>query len=124
MKRQQEDAFILTGEDSPLLINSQDEETITITTTTKYIERLKQWRIQDIIQTITYFIVFLCFGVSTSLLGPTLKSLAKSSHSSIQVRSRHILCVYIIHDEIGYWLGFHCKRTWWYSWINDWWKDV
>jgi len=38
--------------------------------------------IQKIIQTVTYYFVFACFGIAVSLMGPTLKDLARTSHSS------------------------------------------
>lgn len=40
--------------------------------------------IQKVIQTVSYYAVFLCFGIAVSLLGPTLKDLARTSHSSEQ----------------------------------------
>jgi MFS family permease len=45
----------------------------------------KDWnRVQDIVQTVTYFIVFIFFGFSNALIGPTLGNLALNTNSQMK----------------------------------------
>jgi MFS family permease len=68
----------------PKSINAEEEEG-TETQEQLLLNREKtfveKYRIQNVIQTFGLFIVFLCFGIAVSLLGPTLKDLARTSHT-------------------------------------------
>ena len=48
------------------------------------VQILKYYRFQDVLQTVTHFIMFFSFGIAVSLLGPTLKDLARNCRTSQQ----------------------------------------